>query len=208
MAMLAEHRAGAAAGARHAVFVALGTGIGGGLILDGRVYRGALGFGAELGHFVVDMDGPSCQGDCPGRGCLEVMASGNTIGFLGAEAALLEPESALGKRLASEREITGGLVTELAHDGDELARSVLAEVGRRLGAGLTGLVNIFNPEVVVVGGGALAAGELLLASAREVLMERALPPLREAVRVVPARFGEESGMVGAAVMALDGTASP
>jgi glucokinase len=206
-AMLAEHRNGAAAGTRHAIYVALGTGIGGGLLLDGRIYRGAAGFGAELGHLVVDHDGPSCQGECPGRGCLEVMASGNTIGVLGAEAALTEPDSALGRRLAAEREITGGLVTELAHDGDELARSVLAEVGRRLGAGLTGLVNVFNPEVVVVGGGALAAGELLLGPAREVVDERALPPARDAVRIVPAGFGEESGMVGAALLALDGSAS-
>ena len=204
MAMVAEHRHGAAAGARHALYVALGTGIGGGIVLDGRLYRGASGFGAELGHFVIDHDGPPCQGECPGRGCLEVMASGNTIGVLGAEAALTAPDSPLGKRLAAEREITGGLVTELAHDGDELARSVLVEVGRRLGAGLTGLVNVFNPEIVVVGGGALAAGELLLGPAREVVMERALPPVREALRIVPAQFGEESGMVGAALVALDG----
>ena len=207
VALLAEHRHGAAAGVRHAVYVALGTGIGGGLLLNGELYRGAHGYGAELGHFVIDHDGPACQGECPGRGCLEVLASGNTIGVLGAEAALMEPESALGKRLAAEREITGGLVTELAHDGDELARSVLAEVGHRLGAGLTGLVNVFNPEVVVVGGGALAAGELLLEPARAVVEARALPPVRDAVRIVPARFGEESGMVGAALLALDAAVS-
>ena len=203
-AMLAEHRHGAAREVRHAVLVALGTGIGSGLLLDGRIYRGASGFAAEIGHMVVDLDGEECQGDCPGRGCLEVLASGTAIGVAGEEAARLEPESALGRRLAGGGEVTGGLVTELAHDGDELARSVLAEIGRRLGAGLAGVVNVFNPELVVVGGGALAAGELLLGPAREVVAARALPPMRDLVRIVPAHFGEEAGMMGAALLALEG----
>jgi len=204
VAILAEHRHGAARGTRHAVLIALGTGIGSGLIIDGRLYRGATGTGAELGHMVVDLHGPECQGECPGRGCLEVVASGTAIGRAGEEAARREPGSALGRRLAGGGEVTGGLVTELAHDGDELARSVLADIGRVLGAGLTSVVNIFNPEVVVVGGGALAAGELLLEPAREVVAARALPPARDGARIVPAHFGEESGMVGAALLALEG----
>ena len=202
VAMLAEHRHGAARDTRYAVLIALGTGIGSGLVVDGRLYRGATGLGAEIGHMVVDLHGPECQGDCPGRGCLEVIASGTAIGVAGAEAARREPGSALGRRLAGGGEVTGGLVTELAHDGDELARSVLAEIGRRLGAGLTSVVNIFNPEVIVVAGGALAAGELLLAPAREVVAARALPPARDTARIVSAHFGEESGMVGAALLAL------
>ena len=204
VALLAEHRRGAAQGARHAVLIALGTGIGSGLLLDGRIYRGAGGSGPEIGHMVLDFDGPECQGACPGRGCLEVLASGTAIGVAGTEAARREPDSPLGRRLAADRDVTGGLVTELAHDGDELAISVLAEVGRRLGAGLTSVINVFNPEVVVLGGGALAAGELLLEPAREVVAERALPPSRDAARIVPAHFGEESGMVGAALLALEG----
>jgi glucokinase len=183
--------------------VALGTGIGGGLLLDGRIYRGANGFGAELGHVVVDIDGPDCQGDCPGRGCLEVLASGTAIGRAAEEAARAEPDSELGRRLAAGRELTGPLVTELAHDGDDGARRVLEEVGRRLGAGLTGLANALNPEMIVVGGGAVAAGDLLLEPAREVLARRALPPIRERVRIEPAHFGDESGMLGAALLALE-----
>jgi glucokinase len=202
-AMLAEHRLGAARGASHAVLVTLGTGIGGGLVLGGELYRGSTGAGAELGHVVVDLDGPPCQGDCPGRGCLEVMASGEAIGREGSESARRHPDSALGRALAEGREITGSLVTELAHDGDEPAREVLAEIGRRLGAGLTSFVNAFNPEVVVVGGGAIAAGELILGPAREVVAERALPPSRDLARIVPAEFGEEAGMLGAALLALD-----
>src|SRR3954468_10658451 len=202
-ALIAEHRAGAAKGARHAALIALGTGIGGGLLLDGRIYRGAHGFGAELGHMVVDIDGPDCQGDCPGRGCLEVLASGTAIGVAGREAGRAAPDSELGRGAARGEEITGALVTELAHDGDEVARQALAEVGRRLGAGITSVVNALNPEVVVIGGGAVAAGELLLGPAREVVAERALPPARERVRIVPAHFGGESGMLGAALLALE-----
>jgi glucokinase len=202
-ALLAEARFGAARGVSHAVLVALGTGIGSGLLLDGRIYRGSRGLGAEIGHMVVDLHGPDCQGSCPGRGCLEVMASGSTIGREGRAAAAAAPDSALGRRAAADQEITGGIVTELAHAGDDAAVSVLTQIGRRLGYGLVGVVNVFNPELIVIGGGALAAGELLLGPAREVVAERALPPVREMVSIVPAEFGDESGMLGAALLALD-----
>lgn len=202
-AALAEHRHGAARGTRHAVMLALGTGIGGGLVIDGRPYRGAHGFAGELGHMVVDHDGEDCPGHCPGRGCLEVLASGRAFGRAGELAAEAEPDSTLGKRLRGGGEITGGLVTELAHDGDAQARAVLAGVGRRLGAGLVGIVNVLDPDVVVIGGGAVAAGDMLLAPAREVVAERALPPVAERVQVVAARFGEESGMLGCALLALE-----
>ena len=203
LAALAEQRAGAARGMLDAVLLTLGTGIGGGLVLGGRLYRGAHGGAAELGHVVVDMDGPPCQGACPGRGCLEVMASGTAIGREGAAAAERSPESALGREQRAGRAISGALVTELAHDGDPEARAVLALVGERLGVGITSIVNALNPEVVVVGGGAIGAGDLLLEPARRVVAERALPPSREQVRIVPAHFGDEAGMVGAALFALD-----
>jgi len=206
-ALLAEHRHGAAAGRDHAAMVLLGTGIGGGLLFDGRIYRGATGVGAELGHIVVDYDGPDCQGACPGRGCLEVLASGSAIGREAERIAAERPDSALGRRLAAGAEITGAIATELAHEGDAAARDVLAEVGRRLGAGLVTLVNALNPEMIVIGGGAVAAGELLIEPAREVVAERALPPAREVVQIVPAHFGAESGMLGAALLALDGGVS-
>jgi glucokinase len=203
VAMLAEHRAGAARGIDDAVLLALGTGIGGGLLLGGEIYRGAEGAGAELGHIVVDPDGPDCPGACPGRGCLEAFASGTALGRAGEEAARANPDSALGQTLAGGREITGGLVTELAHDGDPLAREVLAEAGRWLGVGIVTLVNVFNPELVIVAGGASAAGDLMLDPAREVLAERGLLPNREMVRLVLAHFGSEAGMMGAALLALD-----
>jgi glucokinase len=201
--MLAEARGGAAAGARHAVLVSLGTGIAGGLWLNGEVYRGASGLGGELGHTVLQLHGPECPGDCPGIGCFEALVSGNAIGVEGRRVAEAEPDSALGRRLASDQEIDGGIVTEMAHGGDPLAQEVLALIGERLGFGLVGLVNTFNPEVIVIGGGAARGGELLLEPARAVVSERALPPAREGVRILPAHYGDEAGMMGAALMALE-----
>jgi glucokinase len=202
-AAVAEHRLGAAQGASEAVLLTIGTGIGGGLILRGEVYRGAVGAAAELGHMVVDMDGPRCQGNCPNRGCLEAVASGTALGREATRLATEQPHSGLGRALAAGREITGPLVTELAHDGDAAAGEAIAIIGRNLGVGIANYVNIFNPEVVVIGGGVIAAGELLLEPAREEMLRRALRPSREMVRIVPARFGTEAGMIGAAALALE-----
>jgi glucokinase len=205
-AMLAEHRYGAARGARHAVLLTLGTGIGGGVVIDGALLHGAVGAAAELGHMVIDLDGPLCQGNCPNRGCLEALCSGSALGRLGAEVAASDPDGALGRAAAAGREISGAVVTELAHDGDAGALACMRRAGEALGVGIANLVNIFNPEVVVVGGGVIAAGDLLLEPARSTMLARALRPSRDLVQVVPARFGAESGMLGAAVLALEGSA--
>ncbi|HEV3000135.1 MAG TPA: ROK family protein [Solirubrobacteraceae bacterium] len=205
LAMLVEHRFGAARGARDAVMLTLGTGIGGGLVLGGRLVDGASGAAGEPGHMVVDLDGPACV--CGSVGCLETLASGTALAREGARVARAASESELARAAAAGREITGLLVTELAHDGDRAARDVVALIGMRLGVGIANLVNLLNPELVVVGGGLVAAGELLLEPARTVVRERALPPSRDAVRIVPARFGEEAGMLGAALLALDGGAA-
>jgi glucokinase len=202
-AAVAEHRLGAARGASEAVVLTIGTGIGGGLILRGEVYRGAIGAAAELGHMVIEKDGPRCQGNCPNRGCLEAVASGTALTREAARLAAEQPGSALGRALAAGREIVGPLITELAHDGDGAAREAIAIIGRNLGVGISSYVNIFNPEVVVVGGGVIAAGELLLGPAREEMLARALRPSRDVVRVVAARFGTEAGMIGAAALALE-----
>jgi glucokinase len=203
VATLVEQRFGAAQGAEDVVGLTIGTGIGGGLVLEGKLYRGHTGAGAELGHMVVDLDGPRCQGACPNRGCLEAVASGTAIGREGVVAAQQEPDSALGGAAADGLDITGELVTELALEGDEVARMVLGQIGSKLGVGLSNIVNVFNPEVIVVGGGAMRAGDLLLVPAREELRRRALPPGRDQVRVVSAEFGAEAGMLGAAVLAFE-----
>jgi glucokinase len=136
LAALAEQRVGAARGAQNVVMLTLGTGIGSGIVLDGRVFRGSRGAGAEIGHMTIDHHGPPCQGTCPGRGCLEVMASGTAIAREGTDAGRRDPESALGRAVAQRGMLTGEEVTELALSGDEPARSVMAAIGRSLGAGL------------------------------------------------------------------------
>jgi glucokinase len=207
-AMLAEWRFGAAAGASDAVMLTIGTGIGGGLVAGGALQRGSQGAAAEFGHMVVQDDGPPCPGTCPNHGCLEAMASGNALGREARRIAAERPDSGLGRALAAGREISGPLVTELAHDGDVAAIDALTTIGRWLGVGVCGIVNILNPDVVVIGGGVIAAGDLLLEPIRAEVTTRALSPAREHVRIVPARFGAESGMLGAAVLALEGIASP
>jgi glucokinase len=204
LAALAEQRVGAARGARVVVMLTVGTGIGGAIVIDGEVFRGADGAAGELGHVTVDCDGPPCQGDCPNRGCLEVMASGTAIGLEGERVARELPASALGRALAQGVPVTGEVVTDLALRGDLEAQGVLDLIGRRLGGGLVGIVNTFNPEVVVVGGGASRAGELLLEPARRVVAECALRPSRDTARIVPAALGEDAGMIGAALFARSG----
>jgi glucokinase len=205
-AVLAEHRAGAATGYDDVVMLTIGTGIGGGLILGGEPYRGSVGAGAELGHMVIDMDGPRCQGNCPNRGCVEALASGTALAREAARIAGERRDSALARAAADGRELAGPLVTELAHDGDVAAIEALELIGTRLGVALASLVNIFNPELVVIGGGVIAAGELLLGPARAEMLRRALPPSRDEVRIVAAHFGVEAGMIGAAALAFDGLA--
>jgi glucokinase len=204
LAALAEQRVGAGRGFQNVVMLTLGTGIGSGIVLGGRVYRGSTGAGAEIGHMTIDEHGPSCQGTCPGRGCLEVMASGTAIGREGTDAGRRRPESALGRAVAQRGFVTGEEVAGLALSGDDAACSVMAAIGRSLGAGLASVVNIFEPEVIVIGGGASAAGDLLLDPAREVVAQRALRPSRDLVRIVPAALGEDAGMVGAGIFALAG----
>jgi glucokinase len=200
VAALAEHLFGAARGAENAVMLTIGTGIGGGLILGGEVYRGATGAGAELGHTVIEADGPPCQGNCPGRGCVETLASGTALGREGRAAAEREPDSALGAMLAEGKAIDGKAVTEAALSGDATARGVFDLVGSRLGVALTSFANIFEPEVFVIGGGVIAAGDLLLDPARRELEARALPPMKK-IPVVAAELGSDAGMIGAAAMA-------
>jgi glucokinase len=204
LAMLAEHRAGAARGADEALLLTIGTGIGGGMILRGELYHGAIGAAAELGHVVIDKDGPPCQGNCPNHGCVESLASGTALAREALRLARERPESGLGRALAQGRELAGPLVTELAHDGDEAALEVLDVIGTNLGVALASFTNIFNPEVIVIGGGVIGAGELLLEPARREVARRSLPPSRDEVSIVAAQFGVEAGMVGAAALAFDG----
>ena len=136
LAALAEQRAGAARGASDVVMLTLGTGIGSGIVIGGRVFRGATGAGAEIGHMTIDHHGPPCQGTCPGRGCLEVMASGTAIGRDGTDAGRRDPSSALGRAVAQRGVLTGEEVSALALAGDDAALLGGGRGGAPLGAGI------------------------------------------------------------------------
>jgi glucokinase len=195
-----EFRFGAGSEVDHLVFVALGTGIGGGVISHRMLVRGAQGSAGELGHVTIQASGPRCA--CGNRGCLEALASGTAIRRRARELASEHPGSALG-RLAADREVLGEDVTRLAREGDGVAVAVLEEAGRWLGIGLAGFVNVFNPEVITVGGGVMAAGELILEAAREEVRLRARPPSRDLVQIKEATLGPNSGVLGAAALARD-----
>jgi glucokinase len=195
-----EFRFGAGSEATHLVFITLGTGVGGGVVSHGVLLRGAQGAGGELGHITIQATGPRCG--CGNHGCLEALASGTAIARRAREVASENPDSALG-RLAVERTVLGEDVAELAREGDEAARSVLEETGRWLGIGLAGYVNVFNPEVIAVGGGAARAGDLILEPARKEVRLRAMSPGRDLVEIKPATLGASSGVLGAAALARD-----
>ena len=153
---------------------------------------------------MIDENGPPCQGHCPNRGCVEAMASGTALAREATRMARERPGSGLARALADGQPLAGPVVTELAHDGDAAAIEVIELIGSRLGVAITSFVNTFNPEVVVIGGGVMAAGELLLEPIRKTVATRALPPSRDTVRIVMAEFGVEAGMIGAAALAFDG----
>lgn len=202
VAALAEFLYGAAQGKPHMVMLTIGTGIGGGLILGGEIYRGSTGAGAELGHVVIQADGPPCQGNCPNHGCVEALASGTALGREGRAAAESAPDSALGKILAEGGEVDGRAVTKAALAGDEVAIGVFDLIGSRLGVACSSFANIFQPNAIVVGGGVIAAGDLLLEPARRVVRERGLRPMNE-TPILEATLGNDAGMIGAAAMARE-----
>jgi glucokinase len=197
----AEARFGAGTGSDDLVLVTVGTGIGGGLVLDGRLYHGESGFAGELGHLIVAPDGDRCA--CGNRGCLEAMASGSTLGRLGREAAAGDPGGRLATLAGRPGLVTGEVVFAAASEGDKVALALFERVGHWLGIGIASLVTIFDPDLVVVGGGVAATGQLLLAPARASFEQyvhgrthRDLPP------VVPTRLGGDAGLIGAATLAL------
>jgi glucokinase len=158
-AVLAEARAGAGAGCSEVVMLTLGTGIGSGMVLRGEVYRGFAGGGAEIGHMVVDMDGRPCQGNCPNTGCLESVASGTALVREVSLAVARRPDTNIGRAMEAGRELTGPMVTEMARDGDPVARAAIETIGRALAPGCDEVrieVAAFGAEAGMVGAAMLA----------------------------------------------------
>ena len=206
-AAVAEHALGAGRGSDHMLMLTLGTGVGGGLILNGKLYRGFTGGAGELGHMTINFDGPPCQGTCPGTGHLEAYASGTAAELLARETASERPDGDLGRAAAAGKDIDAKLAVELAAAAGD-AREVIERVGSRLGVGIASYVNIFNPEVVVVGGGFARAGRFLLDPARKVVAETALAPARDQVRIELAVLGVEAGLIGAGLVGFQAAEAP
>jgi glucokinase len=201
-----EWRIGAGRGASDLLYIGVGTGIGGGIVAGGTVQRGAHGFGGEIGHLIVEPGGHECG--CGNRGCWETVASGTAILRDGRAAAIRHPPSLLAELAGGDpRSLTGKMLTEAADKGDPAARGILAEVGHRLGQGIAGLVNVLDPSIVVVGGGAAEAGDLLLEPARMAYhsavegRER-----RPEVPIAATSLGADGAAIGAALLAMSAAA--
>lgn len=199
-AALGEFDYGAGRGLRHLIYVTVSTGIGGGIIVDGRLIEGQKGAAGEVGHMVMQQDGPLCG--CGGRGCLEALASGTAIARQAREALACGRESTIGQ-LAEKGEdgVTAEVVAAAAKGGDGLAAELIRAAGRRLGCGLLNLIHVFNPQIVVVGGGVTNAGELLLEPMRETVFADLMPIFEEGLKISPPGLGAEAGLYGAVALA-------
>ena len=202
VAALAEARLGAARGCTHALVITLGTGIGGGIIVDGEVMRGAHGFAAEVGHFQIDPNGPICA--CGERGHWEALASGNALGLMGREAAAAGRGEALLALAGGVDDVRGDHVGAAALDGDAQAVAIIDRYAEQVAIGLVGLANILDPERIVISGGLVALGDVLLVPVRSHFMGRVEgASARENLTIVAAELGTQAGVVGAALLARD-----
>jgi glucokinase len=206
VAALAEAFEGERLTTRELVMITLGTGVGGGLVLGGKIFRGATGAAPEMGHVIVGMDledGPPEPAEhFPQPGSLEHLASGRALGRLATRYAREHPESALGRKLAADGQVDGQDAVDLAKKGDEIACKVVDILGRRLGIGIANAINLFDPEEVVIGGGVSTAGDLLLKPAVEVAHRFAVPGVGTKTEIRLARRGPEAGVIGAALLAV------
>ena len=199
---LGEWRYGAGRGMRHFVFIACGTGVGGGVIVDGKLLLGRVGLAAEVGHMVVALDGPECH--CGGHGCLEAFAGGWAIEEA-AQQLLDRGIPSLLTELMEERgeALSGSLINYAAQHDDGLAIEVLSRAGRALGFAVTSLAHLFNPEGIAIGGGVISAGPFLFDPMHEAIDEYLLAGFDDTLQIGPSLLGQDAGLLGAAVLARD-----
>jgi glucokinase len=190
---------------RDLVMFTIGTGVGGGIVIGGRIYRGATGAAGELGHHIIGMalehDVPE-PGTFPQHGSLEALAAGRALDELARRGAAEHPGSALGRALAADGHVAGPQAVAAAHEGDAAAIAALKLLGQRLGIGIANAINIFDPEVVAIGGGVCAAGELLVGPARTTAQKFVLPGVGTRTEIRLARSGAQAGLRGAALLAV------
>jgi glucokinase len=203
-AIFGEWWRGAARGVNHVVGLTIGTGIGGGIVLDGQIYHGASDIAGEIGHMTIDSNGRRCK--CGNYGCLEAYASGPAIAARAVEGIEAGAESALPQYVANDlSRITAQVVYEAAHDGDAYALEMVRDTAKLLGAGVANIINIFNPEVVVICGGVTLAGTKLFGPLRSEVQRRAFKPAWEACRILPAALTGTAGVYGAAAVFMQRT---
>ncbi|OGP60602.1 MAG: hypothetical protein A2V65_02500, partial [Deltaproteobacteria bacterium RBG_13_49_15] len=200
-AALGELYFGAAKGARNFIYITISTGIGGGFVIGGKLYTGARGIAGEVGHMTIDDDGPLCR--CGNRGCWETLASGTALARAakqrmkeGVRTSLLEDVDEIDK-------VTAEVIYKAAQAGDNLAGELIAQTGYYIGVGMANLINLFNPELIVIGGGLSHMGNKLLEPAYQVAGERAFGEAYKSVRFALAELGRNSGVIGAAMFALE-----
>ena len=200
-AALGEHRFGAGRGFDHMIYVTVSTGIGGGLILGGSLFYGVDGMAGEIGHTTILANGPRCG--CGNRGCLEALASGTAIARSARESLVSGVPTIMTELAGGDPgRITARLVAEAAEQGDAEAHRILIEAMNYLGIGMANLVNLFNPQLIVIGGGVASIGDELFESVRRAVMRHALPATKKSVQIVPAKLGGDVGMLGAAAVGL------
>jgi glucokinase len=201
-AVLGEWWMGAARGTKNAIGITIGTGIGGGIIVDGKLYHGASDCAGEIGHTTIDTEGRRCK--CGNYGCLEAYASGPNIALRAVEELKAGAVSRLADYVGGDlRQVTAQTVYQAAHDGDGLALEVVNDTAKFLGVGIANLLNVFNPEVVVVCGGVTLAGDRLFDPLRREVARRAFKPAVSVCRIVPCELSGTAGVYGAAKVYLD-----
>jgi glucokinase len=201
LAALGEYTFGAGKDYRYLVYITVSTGVGGGVIEDGRILMGARGAAGELGHMSIDYNGPRCN--CGNIGCLEILTAGPSLRRRAIEMLQAGHASKLTNMAGGDlQNITPELISEAAHQGDETAKKLIADTAFYLGVGVTNILHLYNPEIVVIGGGVSQIGEMIFEPLRQVVKERAMPAFWEDVPIVPTHLGGDIGLYGAIALVL------
>ena len=200
LAALGESFRGTGRGLTDFVALTLGTGIGGGIFIGGELYRGHFGTAAEIGHMIIAVDGPKCN--CGRRGCFEALASGTAVARMALETAAKKPESDLAAEIAGRtNDLPAQIAEGLANCGDIDSLDIFDRAGRALGIGLGNLINIFSPQGIIIGGGMANAADLFLPAARAAMIETAIDPRADQIKVEISTLGNDAGLYGAAALA-------
>lgn len=202
LAALGEYKFGAGVGCHDLIYITVSTGIGGGVIVGGKLLLGTRGFAAEVGHMTIDINGPRCN--CGNVGCLEMLASGTAIARMAVERLSRGEKSTIAELVAGDlSKVTAEVVEKAARNGDSVAKDVMNTAGTNLGVGVVNLIHIFNPELIIIGGGVSKAGDLIFEPVRRVIAQRVMRDI--SVRITTPALGDNPGLLGAVALVLENT---